>query len=354
VPQNSNEAKLQAPPHQGVRTWLLTLFGLVVLMVALGGTVRLTGSGLSMVEWHPLMGAVPPLNATAWGAVFAEYQRSPQFQQVNHWMTLDDFQRIFMWEYLHRLLGRLLGIAFLLPWLYFLVRGQLTGRWAWRTALAFVLGGLQGLLGWYMVQSGLTDRPEVSHLRLAAHLGLAFITALYILWCWLTLRWPTPGERRPGALRTLKALSVLVALQVVYGAFMAGLRAGYLSSTFPLMQGSLFPTQLLSGLSLEEAVVWSPAGVHLIHRALGWVVVLATLGSGLWARRQASTSLQRRLCVALVAMGLAQFFLGALTVLLSVQPVVAVMHQVGALVLMSIITACVYSFGGDRQQERQR
>jgi len=354
VPYNSDDGDLQAPTHTSVRAWLLTLFGLVALMVALGGTVRLTGSGLSMVEWHPLMGTLPPLSADAWEAAFAEYQRFPQYQQVNHWMVMEDFQRIFLWEYLHRLLGRLLGIAFLLPWLYFLLRGQLTGRMAWRTAVAFLLGGLQGLLGWYMVQSGLTGRPEVSHLRLAAHLGLAFVTALYILWCWLTLRWPTTGERQPGALRMLKALSVLVALQIVYGAFTAGLRAGYLSSTFPLMQGSLFPTRLLTGMSFEEAVVWSPVGVHLIHRTLGWVVLLATLGSGISGRRLARTSLQRRLCGALVAMGLAQFCLGALTVLLSVQPVVAVMHQVGALALMSILTACIYSFRGDNRRGSQR
>ncbi len=337
---------IRPQPGPGVRAWLLTLFGLVVLMVALGGAVRLTGSGLSMVDWHPLMGAIPPLDAASWDAVFTQYQRSPQFQQVNHWMTLADFQQIFLWEYLHRLLGRLIGVAFLLPWLYFLLRGKITGRWAHRTAVAFVLGGLQGLLGWYMVQSGLTDRPEVSHLRLAAHLGLAFVTALYLLWCWLSLRWPEPGERRPGALRALRTLGALVALQVVYGAFMAGLRAGHLSSTFPLMQGSLFPLHLVTGMSFEEAAVWSPAGVHLIHRTLGWVVALATLGCGLWARRQATSSLQRRLCVVVVLVGVAQFLLGALTVLLSVQPAVAVMHQVGALALVSAITACDYSFRG--------
>ncbi len=329
-----------------VRAWLLVLFGMVVFMIGLGGAVRLTGSGLSMVEWRPLIGAVPPMSASAWDAVFAQYQQSPQYLQVNHWMTLSDFQRIFLWEYAHRLLGRVLGIAFLLPWLYFIIRGHLSGRWAARTFVAFALGGLQGLLGWYMVQSGLTDHPEVSHLRLAAHLGLAFFTALYILGCWLKLRWPLPGARHRGAARALLALGGLVAVQVVYGAFMAGLRAGHLSNTFPLMQGSWFPVHLVSGMSLEQAAVWSPAGIHLIHRTMGWVVAFATLGCGFWVHRQARSSLQRRLSLTVALVGVAQFSLGALTVVLSVQPAVAVMHQIGALALLCVISACLYSFGG--------
>ena len=159
---------------RAVRLWLWSLWLAVLGMVVVGGITRLTGSGLSMVEWQPLIGAIPPLDEASWQAVFARYQLSPQFQQVNHWMQLDDFKRIFFWEYVHRLVGRSVGLLVFVPWLYFVARRRLSRRLALATLGAFALGGAQGLLGWYMVKSGLVDVPRVSHLRLAAHLSLAF------------------------------------------------------------------------------------------------------------------------------------------------------------------------------------
>jgi cytochrome c oxidase assembly protein subunit 15 len=337
---------LSASSESAVRAWLLLLVGLIALMVALGGITRLTGSGLSMVEWHPLMGALPPLDEAAWQQVFEQYQQSPQYQQVNHWMALEDFQQIFLWEYLHRLCGRVLGVVFLLPWLFFLLRGWIRGALVWKTALAFVLGGLQGLLGWYMVRSGLVDRPHVSHLRLAAHLGLAFVTVLYILWLWLGLRWPSPGPRDQRVVRILCALGGLVSLQVVYGAFMAGLRAGLLSNTFPGMLGSWLPFELLRGMAVEDAAVWSPLGVHILHRALGWTVLFLTLGVGVWARHWSRSLLQYRLSTALLGVVSIQFTLGAITVLLSVPTWAAVAHQLGALLLLGVVVAAVHAFRG--------
>jgi len=320
--------------------------GLITLMVALGGITRLTGSGLSMVAWHPFMGAVPPLDQSEWQQVFEQYQQSPQYQQVNHWMSLEDFKQIFLWEYLHRLCGRVLGAAFLLPWLFFMLRGWLRGAMIWKTALAFVLGGLQGLLGWYMVRSGLVDRPHVSHLRLAAHLGLAFATGLYILWLWLGLRWPSPGFGNRQVVRMLGILFSLISLQVVFGAFMAGLRAGFLSDTFPTTFGSWLPFGLLRGMSVADAAIWSPLGVHILHRALGWLVLILTLMVGGWARHWSSTLLQLRLSTALIVLVSIQFALGALTVWLAVPTWAAVSHQLGALALLGVTIATTYAFNG--------
>lgn len=213
--------------------WLVIIYLAIAAMVAVGGTVRLTGSGLSMVDWKPLMGALPPISEEAWTQKFELYQQSPQFQKVNHWMGLSDFKRIFFWEYIHRLLGRLLGVLFAVPWMWFVATGRLRGRNAAKTSLAFVLGGLQGLLGWYMVRSGLVDRPSVSHLRLAAHLGLALIVANYVLWLILEqrVRPPRPVDeeeerQRRWVYRGALGLLVLISVQVVYGAFVAGTRAG--------------------------------------------------------------------------------------------------------------------------------
>ncbi|MBW2223699.1 MAG: COX15/CtaA family protein [Deltaproteobacteria bacterium] len=180
-----------------VATWLLFLYLMVFAMVIVGGATRLTGSGLSMVQWHPFMGALPPLSESDWTETFQKYQASPQYKLVNHWMLLSDFKRIFLWEYAHRLLGRLIGVFFIVPWLLFLVQRRLDRPLAWKTFVAFLLGGAQGLLGWFMVKSGLVDNPEVSHYRLAAHLGLALLVGQYLLWLFLDLRAP-PAKRAPG------------------------------------------------------------------------------------------------------------------------------------------------------------
>ena len=166
-------------PRGPVFYWLVAVYLMIAAMVLIGGVTRLTGSGLSMVTWRPLMGTLPPLNEADWLAVFEQYKQSPQYLQVNDWMGLSDFKRIFFWEYVHRLFGRLIGLVFFIPWVWLAFRKHLRGRWAARSAVAFVLGGLQGLLGWYMVKSGLVDEPTVSHYRLAAHLSLAFFVGAF-------------------------------------------------------------------------------------------------------------------------------------------------------------------------------
>lgn len=321
-----------------IRTWLWTLWALVLLMVVVGGTTRLTGSGLSMVDWHPLMGALPPLTEAEWLRVFERYQESPQYQQVNHWMALSDFKRIFFWEYLHRLLGRLIGVVFTVPFVVFLVRRQLRGAWIWRALSCLALGGGQGLLGWYMVRSGLVDRPEVSHYRLAAHLTLAFGVGQWLLWLALQAgegQGARPTARASAGLRAgTWGFVALLGLQIVWGAFMAGKRAGLLASTFPDMNGAYGPARFFTGSSVLSDLLDNPLAIHWTHRALGFVVLAAAVV--LWAAaRHASGDLLRRRGLGVLHLTVAQVALGAITVIWHVPTTAAVAHQGCAYLLLS-------------------
>lgn len=327
-----------ALPPRTVLVWLLVLYALVGAMVAVGGITRLTGSGLSMVEWQPLFGAIPPLSEKDWHEVFTQYQSSPQYQQVNHWMQLEDFKRIFLWEYLHRLLGRFIGLACFFPWLYFLGRGQLRGRFAWMSLGAFVLGGLQGALGWFMVKSGLVDVPAVSHLRLAAHLSLAFLVGMWLLWTALDLTRPDLiGSKPTRVTRAAWGLVILLSVQIVYGAFMAGTRAGYLFQTFPAMNGAWLAPGWLDMSPVWRNLSQNVAAIHTIHRHFAWVVVLAFGAFVAWALPRARTKAERSLLWLLLGATLVQLALGALTVMSGVQISIAVLHQTLAYGLLSLL-----------------
>jgi len=323
-------------PPKSVLVWLLVLYAFIGLMVVVGGITRLTGSGLSMVEWRPLMGALPPLTEAAWQATFAKYQASPQFQLVNHWMELADFQRIFFWEWFHRLLGRTVGLVCALPWLFFVVTGRLRGRWLWLTLLAFVLGGGQGLLGWFMVKSGLVDVPAVSHYRLAAHLSLAFLCGQLVMWIAYDVQRPDlVGGRATRASRLAWLLVPLVVVQIVYGAFMAGTRAGYMFQTFPDMNGGWIAP---GALGMDPA--WlnffaNAAMIHTVHRWLAWGVVLAVAAFVGWALRRDVDDGQRRVLWLLLTIVLVQLGLGAATVITGVNIAIAVTHQLMAYLLLS-------------------
>ena len=335
----------RAPTHPGVRAWLGFTWLMVACMVAVGGITRLTGSGLSMVEWRPLMGALPPIGPEAWGATFAKYQATPQYALVNHWMTLADFQQIFFWEYLHRLLGRLIGVLFLVPWAWFLVRGHLSGALRWKTAAAFVLGGLQGALGWYMVKSGLVDVPAVSHYRLAAHLSLAFIVACWLAWLWFELG-PEVGEPTPAALGMGWALALGVSVQVVWGAFMAGKRAGLVFSTFPDLNGEWVPSGLWALTPAWLNLVESPVAIHFVHRTLGYLVAAACVGFAWWARSRARSATLRRRAGWVGVVAVAQVALGVLTVVWAVPVLVATAHQVVGLVLLTAVVGSLQAARG--------
>jgi cytochrome c oxidase assembly protein subunit 15 len=291
--------------------------------VVVGGVTRLTRSGLSIVEWQPLVGTVPPLTEAHWQELFAKYRETPEYKLVNLGMDLEGFKRIFWWEYVHRLLGRLVGLVYLLPFLWFLVRRRIERPLAWKLWGVFALGALQGALGWYMVKSGLVDDPKVSHFRLTAHLGVALAIISAQLWIALELLRPSAGARSRFAL----ALAGLVFLIALSGAMVAGLRAGYAYNTFPLMNGHLIPPETFSLEPWWRNFEYNLATVQLVHRGFFWL--LAVLVPLAWwaARRRAAAH-------ALLAAFVLQAALGISTLLLGVPVALAVAHQAGALLLL--------------------
>ena len=332
------QAELDEPTghDRAISLWLWVLFATLFVLVLIGGITRLTGSGLSMVDWRPLMGVVPPRGDAQWHAVFTAYQASPQFAEVNSWMELDDFKRIFFWEYLHRLMGRMIGLVAFVPWLYFYLRKRLEAWLSFRVVVAIALGGAQGLLGWYMVRSGLVDRPEVSHLRLAAHLLLAFFIAQWVLFALLDLRFGRVRLSMTPANLPVFGLMGMVALQILYGAFMAGTKAGVLFPTFPDMNGLYAPGPFFPHASLAENLLYSPIAIHYTHRALGF----ALLAYGAWLllvhrRSQLSPDwVQTQFALVL----LLQFALGAAAALYRAPLPLAIAHQAGAFALACSVT----------------
>ncbi len=309
-----------------VAAWLLACAALVAAMIVVGGITRLTLSGLSIVEWQPLVGTLPPLSAGDWQALFDKYQQTPQYRLVNRGMSLDDFKGIFWWEYVHRLLGRAIGLAFIVPLAWFWWRGRVDARLGWKLVGVFALGGLQGALGWFMVASGLVDEPRVSHLRLAAHLGLAFLILGALLWIALDLI--RPRRSGPSAhARLAGALAGLVFVQVLAGALVAGLRAGKAYNTFPLMSGHLIPPEVLMLEPWWLNFVNNMATVQLDHRLLAWL--LLGVAPWLWLRVRRSGAgpaarLGASLLVGLVAL---QFALGVATLLAAAPVGLAAPHQ---------------------------
>lgn len=308
-----------------VGIWLLVLAGMVVFMVLLGGATRLTESGLSMVEWRPVTGWLPPLTDAAWDKAFAAYRNFPEYKLVNHGMTLADFKLIYGFEYAHRLWGRLIGVAFALPFVWFLLSGRVRRRRLPQLVGLFLLGGLQGAVGWWMVASGLVDRPDVSHLRLATHLGLAVAILLALAWVGLDILRPRrPGWTAPAT--WLAGLGALVYAQLLLGALVAGLNAGFVYNTFPTMNGAWIPSDAYDSRPLWHDLLWNPTSVQLDHRLGAYLVVLVALAT-LWR-----TGLSRGAWIA-AALAL-QVTLGIATLLMQVPVWLGVAHQGGALALL--------------------
>ena len=336
MPAASMFTPADAPVHPSVRRWLLLVAGMLFAMVVLGGLTRLTESGLSMTEWRPLFGWLPPMSDEAWQRLFDLYRETPQYRQVFPDLTVGGFKAIFWLEYLHRLFGRLIGVVFLAGFVALLLRRRLPRRLVPALVALFVLGGLQGALGWYMVASGLVDRPSVSHYRLAAHLSLAIILYAWIVW--LTARMDRPAARAaaPAAGGGLLAFGVYgaIALTIVFGAFVAGLDAGRIHNTFPLMGGTLVPADYLRpGGGLAELVA-NPVAVQFNHRVLAILSVLLVLA--LWWRTHGRGSEPERKCAAwLLAAALLQTALGIATLLLYAPVWLAALHQAGAMLLVT-------------------
>ena len=331
------------PRPAALANWLTFVACLIFLMVVVGGITRLTESGLSMVRWDPISGAIPPLNELQWQAEFDHYRSSPQYQRVNNGMTLSDFKTIFFWEYVHRLLGRLIGLAFALPLLFFWWRRAIPGGFGWKLTGLLALGGLQGAIGWWMVASGLVDVPQVSHIRLAVHLLLALLIFGAIIWVALDLRaLAEDPEARPARPHLLGIWALcLLFLQFLFGAYVAGLDAGYAFNSWPMMGDEWFP----AGTPMLEPWIRNladnPIMVQFVHRWLAFLVagVAIWLGVRAWAR---GLRVDGGLLIGAV---LGQILLGILTILSGVQIDIAVAHQGMAALLLAAMVNVVHGVG---------
>ncbi len=313
--------------------WLLVVAVLVFIMVVVGGITRLTESGLSITEWKPVSGAIPPLSAADWQQAFDLYRATPEFREINGpaGMDLAAFQYIYFWEWLHRLLGRVVGIAFALPLLWFAVKRQIPRGYGWRLVALLLLGASQGALGWYMVQSGLVNRTDVSHFRLSAHLLTALFILAGLVWTALDLRQlANTGEHRPARLTGL-SIGVIAVLfvQLLLGAWVAGLDAGSIASDWPLMQGHLVPAGIDTARGPGFALTHDPYLIHFLHRWWAWVAVVALV---VLARRV--KPLDRRASIAIHSAFGVQILLGIATVMSGMAIWLAASHQaVGALLV---------------------
>ncbi len=325
--------------NRQIAVWLFICCLMVYGMVVLGGVTRLTGSGLSMVEWDPIFGILPPLDEAGWNEVFELYRQSPEYRKINIGMDLEGFKGIYWFEYSHRVLGRTIGTVFLLPFLYFLVRKRISRPLVPRLAAMFVLGGLQGLLGWYMVKSGLVDNPHVSQYRLTAHLGLAILIYAYMLHVALGL-WFGPGNRitvSHGMRRGITLLTGLVFITILSGGFVAGLKAGHAYNTFPLMDGRWVPEVIFMLEPAWRNFFENIATVQFDHRLLAMVVFVSVCAFWLANLRGQHT---RQLGIGLhllMAAVVLQVALGISTLLLHVPVALAATHQAGALLLLSVL-----------------
>jgi cytochrome c oxidase assembly protein subunit 15 len=326
--------------------WLLIGCVLIFIMVVVGGITRLTHSGLSISNYKLISGTIPPMNEVEWQEAFELYKQYPEYQKLNNHFGLEDFKDIYFWEWLHRVIGRFIGVVFFLPFLYFLVRKQLTKPTIKKSIILLILGGFQGFLGWYMVKSGLVDNPDVSHYRLAAHLTTAFITFAYTFWVALDLMFPIKKEINK-SFRNLVRLGLgILILQIIYGAFVAGLDAGFIHNHWPMMNEGKFmhETVLIEQSPVYKNFIEGKSGVQFVHRILAYLVAFMILLIWTKARKLILTSYQWRGVNMLLIMVAVQFLLGVLTIIFQVPVWLGVAHQIGAFILLSIMTFTLHRF----------
>jgi len=324
--------------NQFIFYWLLSGCLLVFLMVVVGGITRLTGSGLSITEWKPIMGAIPPLTDTDWNIAFEKYKQIPQYKKINHYFTLTDFKFIFFWEWLHRLLGRIMGVVFIIPFLYLKWKGSIDKSLNKALWLILGLGAFQGFLGWFMVSSGLSELTYVSHFRLADHLVTALIAFGFIFWTALNVyQKQTISSANHLLIKQWWLLFSLLLLQIIYGAFVAGLHAGFEINSWPLMNGKLFFTESFSEDNWFLNFINNKAGVQIVHRYIAYLILALTLW---WAYKLKNENKQYRIAACwLNAMVILQFILGVITILFvnrkDFTVIIGVLHQCGAFALFT-------------------
>lgn len=330
--------------------WLGVVCAMVALMIVVGGITRLTESGLSMVDWRPIMGTLPPISDAEWQTVFQAYQQFPEYILNNQHMTLEGFKYIFYWEYGHRLLGRLIGLVYFVPFITFLLLGKVRGTLRIKLVVGLVLGGLQGLMGWYMVKSGLVDIPRVSHYRLAAHLLLAMLILAYLYWVILDIQQKAVSFVNSRLFTNLLyVFAGVLVLQILYGAFTAGSRAGYGFNTFPLMNGSFIAEAVFYLDPWWINLVEGTASIQFLHRWIGALVLILALSVYLVSLANIELQVVRKYTSALLVVVLAQFLLGVLT-LINIVPIgLASLHQFGACVLLVVTVRLVYIVSASQQ-----
>ncbi len=326
--------------------WLLTGCALIFVMVVVGGITRLTHSGLSISNYKLISGTLPPMNNTEWEAAFDLYKQYPEYQKLNNTFTLEDFKDIYFWEWIHRVIGRFIGVVFIIPFLYFLLKKQLTKATIKKCILLLFLGGFQGFLGWYMVKSGLVDNPDVSHYRLAMHLTTAFITFAYTFWVALDLLHPHKKEIQKSFRNLVRVGLGILMIQIIWGAFVAGLDAGWIHNHWPLMSDGKL---IHETVTIEQNPVWKnfvegKSGVQFIHRYLAYVVV-AIIGIIWWkSRNLALTVFQQKAIHILLGLVFLQFVLGVFTLILKVPVILGVLHQVVSFFLLAAMTFTLHRF----------
>ncbi|WP_299875534.1 COX15/CtaA family protein [uncultured Cocleimonas sp.] len=317
-----------------IANWLFFVAFTVFIMVVIGGITRLTESGLSITEWKLITGTLPPLNEAAWLAEFEKYKLIPEYIEINGpaGMALEDFKSIYFWEWIHRFWGRLIGLVFALPFFWFLIKRAIPKGYGVRLSVLLVLGGMQGVIGWWMVTSGLSERTDVSHFRLAVHLLMALFIIGALVWTALDLRQLARGNSSKSKLTGFGLLVLIVLfLQLLFGAYTAGLNAGYVSKTWPLMNGSLIPLGIDWTSNLWHTLNNDPIVIHFIHRSWAWVTVGFLIVLAMRIRSQC-----RKASIAIHSAYGIQILLGIATIMTSVNIVFAVLHQaVGALVVIS-------------------
>jgi len=326
--------------------WLLTGCVLIFIMVIVGGITRLTHSGLSISNYKLISGTIPPMNDVEWQEAFDLYKQYPEYQKLNTHFTIEEFKDIYFWEWIHRVIGRFIGLVFFLPFLYFLITKQLTKPTIKKSIGLMCLGALQGFLGWYMVKSGLVDRPDVSHYRLAMHLTTAFITFSATFWVALDLMFPYNKIVNTGFNRLVKVGTLVLLIQIIYGAFVAGLDAGWVHNHWPMMSEGKFihESVYIERDSLFANLTEGKSGVQFVHRTLAYVVVIFILLIYFKGKKYVETNYQRRALNVLLYLVFFQFILGVFTLILQVPVWLGVAHQVGAFLLLSAMTFTLHRF----------
>ncbi len=326
--------------------WLLTGCVLVFVMVVVGGITRLTGSGLSMTDWHLVTDTFPPMNEAAWNQAFEEYKKFPEYQKINSHFTIDDYKFIYFWEWFHRFIARILGFVFIIPFIYFLIKKKLDNETLKKCFILLGMGASQGFFGWFMVKSGLIDNPDVSHFRLSLHLTFAFLTFAYTLWVALDLIYPEKNTIILPLRKLARITIIVLLLQIIYGGFVAGLDAGFIHNHWPMMSDGQFMHEsvVLEKESWLLRLTEGKSGVQFVHRNLAYLVVALIVFLYFKSKKYTLSSSQKNGLNYLLLFVFVQFLLGVFTLLYQVPLWLGVTHQAVAFLLLAAMTYTLHRF----------